>query len=64
MCTLVLNRDEWEIERTTLKFTRKLGHGNFGEVWEGLWNGTTQVAIKTLKAGELDTSSMVCIDVL
>ena len=44
-------RDEWEIERNTLKFTRKLGHGNFGEVWEGEWNGTTQVAIKTLKTG-------------
>ncbi len=31
---------------------RKLGHGQFGEVWEGLWNNTTPVAIKTLKTGE------------
>jgi len=45
-------RDQWEIERTSLKFVRKLGHGQFGEVWEGLWNGTTPVAIKTLKPGE------------
>ncbi len=30
---------------------RKLGHGQFGEVWEGLWNNTTPVAIKTLKPG-------------
>jgi fyn-related kinase len=30
---------------------RKLGHGQFGEVWEGLWNNTTPVAIQTLKTG-------------
>jgi hypothetical protein len=45
-------RDQWEIERCSLKFVRKLGHGQFGEVWEGLWNNTTPVAIKTLKPGE------------
>lgn len=45
-------RDQWEIERNSLKFVRKLGHGQFGEVWEGLWNNTTPVAIKTLKPGE------------
>ena len=44
-------RDQWEIDRTSLKFVRKLGHGQFGEVWEGLWNNTTPVAIKTLKPG-------------
>ena len=44
-------RDHWEIDRTSLKFIRKLGHGQFGEVWEGLWNNTTPVAIKTLKTG-------------
>jgi len=47
-------RDQWEIERTSLKFIRKLGHGQFGEVWEGLWNNTTPVAIKTLKTGTMD----------
>jgi len=47
-------RDQWEIERTSLKFVRKLGHGQFGEVWEGLWNNTTPVAIKTLKPGTMD----------
>ena len=45
-------RDQWEIERSSLKFVRKLGHGQFGEVWEGLWNNTTPVAIKTLKTGK------------
>lgn len=37
-----------------MKFVRKLGHGQFGEVWEGLWNNTTPVAIKTLKPGTMD----------
>ncbi|CAG9766273.1 unnamed protein product [Ceutorhynchus assimilis] len=47
-------RDQWEIERTSLKFIRKLGHGQFGEVWEGMWNNTTPVAIKTLRPGSMD----------
>uniref|UniRef100_T1HWB6 Tyrosine-protein kinase n=1 Tax=Rhodnius prolixus TaxID=13249 RepID=T1HWB6_RHOPR len=47
-------RDQWEIDRASLKFVRKLGHGQFGEVWEGLWNNTTPVAIKTLKPGTMD----------
>lgn len=46
-------RDHWEIDRTSLKFVRKLGSGQFGDVWEGLWNNTTPVAIKTLKSGKL-----------
>jgi hypothetical protein len=45
-------RDQWEIDRSSLKFVRKLGHGQFGEVWEGLWNNTTPVAIKSLKQGK------------
>ena len=44
-------RDQWEIDRNSLKFIKKLGHGQFGEVWEGVWNNTTPVAIKTLKPG-------------
>ena len=45
------SRDEWEIERSTLQFQKKLGQGNFGEVWSGMWNESTLVAIKTLKTG-------------
>lgn len=47
-------RDQWEIDRNSLKFVSKLGHGQFGAVWEGLWNNTTPVAIKTLKPGAMD----------
>lgn len=45
-------RDQWEIDRSSLRFNKKLGSGQFGEVWEGLWNNTTPVAIKTLKSGK------------
>ncbi|XP_053919940.1 tyrosine-protein kinase FRK isoform X2 [Cuculus canorus] len=41
--------DQWEIDRQSVKLLKKLGSGQFGEVWEGLWNNTTPVAIKTLK---------------
>ena len=40
---------------------KKLGHGQFGEVWEGVWNNTTPVAIKTLKPGEHDHSISIYI---
>lgn len=43
--------DKWEIDRRDLKLMRKLGSGQFGEVWEGLWNHRMSVAIKTLKPG-------------
>ena len=43
--------DKWEIPRDSIRLLNKLGQGQFGEVWQGLWNGTTAVAVKTLKAG-------------
>ncbi|XP_075453778.1 tyrosine-protein kinase FRK isoform X2 [Ascaphus truei] len=46
--------DQWEIDRNSVKFLKQLGHGQFGEVWEGLWNNTMPVAIKTLKAGSMN----------
>ena len=46
-------KDHWEIAKTSLRLIRKIGHGQFGEVYEGVWNNTTPVAIKTLKPGRV-----------
>lgn len=46
--------DKWEIPKNMIKLKKKLGHGNFGDVHEGLWNNSIKVAIKTLKQGNLD----------
>lgn len=48
--------DHWEIDRNSLQLLKRLGSGQFGEVWEGLWNNRTPVAVKTLKPGMLNTS--------
>lgn len=47
-------KDQWEIPKSDLRRIRKIGHGQFGEVYEGLWNNTTPVAVKTLKPGTMD----------
>lgn len=39
--TAGLAKDQWEIPRNSIKLRKKLGAGQFGDVWEGLWNGTT-----------------------
>lgn len=52
-------RDEWEIPRNSVQLLRKLGSGNFGEVWYGLWKGSTEVAIKTLKPGTMDPAAFL-----
>ena len=43
--------EEWDIDRREIRLVRRLGAGQFAEVWEGLWNNTTFVAVKTLKPG-------------
>uniref|UniRef100_A0A3Q3A8M0 Tyrosine-protein kinase n=1 Tax=Kryptolebias marmoratus TaxID=37003 RepID=A0A3Q3A8M0_KRYMA len=51
--------DAWEIKRTSIQLQKKLGAGQFGEVYEGLWNGTTYVAVKTLKPGSMDPTDFL-----
>ena len=50
---------EWEIDRKEIKLVEKVGTGQFGEVWKGLWNKTTLVAVKTLKPGAMDHSEFL-----
>lgn len=52
-------KDSWEIPRGSLHLRQKLGQGMFGEVWAGTWNGTTPVAIKTLKPGSMEPKAFL-----
>ncbi|XP_068198794.1 tyrosine-protein kinase FRK [Antennarius striatus] len=51
--------DQWEIDRKSIKLVRKLGAGQFGEVFAGVWNQTTEVAVKTLKPGTMDAEDFL-----
>ncbi|XP_073413909.1 tyrosine-protein kinase-like [Dendrobates tinctorius] len=41
--------DHLEIDPSSIQKVRPLGSGRFGTVWLGLWNGTTEVAVKELQ---------------
>lgn len=47
-----LNR---EIDQKSLTKIKKLGSGEFSDVWQGKWNGTTDVAIKEFKGNTVQT---------
>ncbi|XP_029369311.1 tyrosine-protein kinase Fgr isoform X1 [Echeneis naucrates] len=57
--TMGLARDAWEVSRETLSMQKKLGQGCFGDVWMGMWNGTTKVAVKTLKPGTMSPEAFL-----
>lgn len=52
-------RDEWEIPRDSVQLIQKLGSGNFGDVWYGLWRHSTEVAVKMLKPGTMDPEAFL-----
>ncbi|KAM9316367.1 tyrosine-protein kinase Blk [Gastrophryne carolinensis] len=47
--------DVWEIPRDSLRLVKKLGAGQFGEVWMGYYENNLKVAVKTLKEGTMST---------
>ncbi|XP_069461832.1 tyrosine-protein kinase Blk isoform X1 [Ambystoma mexicanum] len=51
--------DEWEIPRESLKLVKKLGAGQFGEVWMGYYKSKTKVAVKTLKEGSMSPEAFL-----
>ncbi|XP_077408425.1 tyrosine-protein kinase fynb isoform X2 [Vanacampus margaritifer] len=57
--TVGLSHDAWEIRRGALELDLKLGTGCFAEVFSGTWNGTTKVAVKTLKPGTMSPESFL-----
>lgn len=52
-------QDEWEIPRESLKMERRLGAGQFGEVWMGVYNNDRKVAIKNLKMGTMSVEAFL-----
>lgn len=52
-------RDKWEINRTEIQLLRKLGRGNFGEVFYGKWRNNIEVAVKTLREGTMSTQAFL-----
>ncbi|KAL7873786.1 hypothetical protein AOLI_G00128570 [Acnodon oligacanthus] len=52
-------QDEWEVPRESLKLERRLGQGQFGEVWMGLYNNNRRVAIKSLKPGTMSIGAFL-----
>uniref|UniRef100_A0A803YCT4 Tyrosine-protein kinase n=5 Tax=Meleagris gallopavo TaxID=9103 RepID=A0A803YCT4_MELGA len=52
-------KDAWEIPRESLKLEKKLGAGQFGEVWMATYNKHTKVAVKTMKPGSMSVSAFL-----
>lgn len=50
--------DTWETNRESILLVKKIETGKFSEVWEGLWNDTTSVTVKTAKLNVIDTKSL------
>ena len=45
--------EEWEIDRRQIITVKKLMSNRFVEVWEGLWNETTPVAVRISRHGKI-----------
>uniref|UniRef100_A0A1A8DHB3 Tyrosine-protein kinase n=1 Tax=Nothobranchius kadleci TaxID=1051664 RepID=A0A1A8DHB3_NOTKA len=53
------DKDAWEISKDSIKMVKKLGAGQFGEVWMAYYNNTTKVAVKTLKPGTMSPEAFL-----
>ncbi|XP_052003382.1 tyrosine-protein kinase Lyn-like [Xyrauchen texanus] len=53
------DQDAWEIRKDTLRMVKKLGAGQFGEVWMAYYNNQTKVAVKTLKPGSMTVEAFL-----
>ncbi|XP_006012831.1 tyrosine-protein kinase Srms [Latimeria chalumnae] len=53
------NPDGWEQPKEDFSLIKKLGEGNFGEVWEGKWKNEYRVAIKMLKQDDMRQDEFV-----
>ncbi|XP_020040881.2 tyrosine-protein kinase ABL1 isoform X2 [Castor canadensis] len=54
------NYDRWEMERTDITMKHKLGGGQYGEVYEGVWKKySLTVAVKTLKEDTMEVEEFL-----
>ncbi|XP_053293197.1 tyrosine-protein kinase Lyn [Pleuronectes platessa] len=53
------DKDAWEISKDSIKMLKKLGAGQFGEVWMAYYNNSTKVAVKTLKTGTMTAEAFM-----
>ncbi|XP_050984540.1 tyrosine-protein kinase Lyn isoform X1 [Labeo rohita] len=53
------DKDAWEISKESIKMVKKLGAGQFGEVWMAYYNNSTKVAVKTLKPGTMSVEAFL-----
>eukprot|EP01137_Pigoraptor_chileana_P009023 Opistho-2@56664 len=51
--------DKWEIDRMEINLGKKLGAGQYGEVYEGVWKKNVKVAVKTLKEESMELSDFI-----
>lgn len=51
--------EQWEIPKSEIQLIKKVGTGQFGEVWYGKWNKTIEVAIKTCKPESMTTGEFL-----
>ena len=50
---------KWEIDRQDVQLVKKLGAGQFSEVWEAYWKERTPIAVKMLQSGTLSTKEFL-----
>lgn len=48
-----------ELQRNSIKMNKKLGAGQFGEVWAAKWRNQVDVAVKTLKPGQMTAEAFL-----
>jgi fyn-related kinase len=51
-CAIAPTDVKRQVDKSGIRLIRKLKSGQFTEVWEGIWNDTTPVAVKTLKPNQ------------
>uniref|UniRef100_H3DJR0 Tyrosine-protein kinase n=1 Tax=Tetraodon nigroviridis TaxID=99883 RepID=H3DJR0_TETNG len=53
------DKDAWEISKDSIRMVKRLGAGQFGEVWMAYYNNITRVAVKTLKPGTMTVEAFM-----